>query len=289
VSALDPADAARIPSIRLAARIYGVERVPLDDPAEHFHEASKIYPSFGARQTRGHELERDGELQLSSLRAVKRSRHLPAVPLPEPAALDAPFGAVLARRRSVRRFDARPLRVAQLAALLRAGYGRTGQLLSGAPEGIGPQLRTVPSGGALYPLELYVFAWRVESLRRGLYHFDPLREVLERVRAGDERRAVLARTVYPEPVGECAVLLAVTAVFWRTRFKYGLRGYRFALMEAGHVVQNVLLAATALGLGAVPLSGFYDRAMDELLDLDGVHESMIYAVAVGVADGGDGG
>jgi SagB-type dehydrogenase family enzyme len=287
--ALEPSDAARIPSTRLAARIYGAERVPLDDPAEHFHEASKIYRSFGARQTRGHELERDGELQLSSLRSVKRSRHLPSVPLPDPAPLESPFGLVLASRRSVRRFAVRPVAVAQLAALLHAGYGRTGQLLADAPDGIGPQLRTVPSGGALYPLELYAFAWRVEGLRPGLYHFDPLRRVLERVRAGNERGAVLERTVYPEPVGGCAVLLAVTAVFWRTRFKYGLRGYRFALMEAGHVVQNVLLAATALGLGAVPLSGFYDRAMDELLELDGVNESMVYAVAAGVADGGDAG
>jgi SagB-type dehydrogenase family enzyme len=289
VSALEPADAARIPSIRLAARIYGAERVPLDDPAEHFHEASKIYPTFGARQTRGHELERDGELQLSSLRAVKRSRHLQSVPLPEPDPLDLPFGAVLARRRSVRRFAQRPIPVTQLAALLHAGYGRTGQLLADAHDGIGPQLRTVPSGGALYPLELYAFAWRVAGLRSGLYHFDPLRRVLERVRAGDERRAVLDRTVYPEPVGRCAVLVAVTAVFWRSRFKYGVRGYRFALIEAGHVVQNVLLAATALRLGAVPLSGFYDRPMDELLELDGVNESMVYAVAVGAADVADGG
>ena len=289
MSAFEPADAARIPSVRLAARIYGADRVALDDPAEHFHEASKIYPSFGARQTRGGVLERDRELQLSSFRAVKRSRHLPAVRLPEPVALDAPLGAVLARRRSVRRFAERAVAVGELAAMLQAGYGRSGQLLASAPDGTGPQLRTVPSGGALYPLELYLFAWRIAGLRRGLYHFDPLRRVLERLRAGDEREAVLARTVYPEPVGGCAALFAVTAVFWRTRFKYGLRGYRFALMEAGHVVQNVLLAATALGLGAVPLSGFYDRAMDELLGLDGVNESMVYAVAVGVADGGDAG
>ena len=289
MSSSQSADPARVPSVRLAARIYGGDRVALDDPAEHFHEASKIYPSFGARQTRGGVLERDRELQLSSFRAVKRSRHLPAVRLPAPAALESPLGAVLARRRSVRRFADRPVALGQLAAVLEAGYGRSGQLLGEAPDGTGPQLRTVPSGGALYPLELCLFAWRVAGLRRGLYHLDPLRRVLERVRGGDEREAVLARTVYPEPVGGCATLLAVTAVFWRTRFKYGLRGYRFALMEAGHLVQNVLLAATALGLGAVPLSGFYDRPMDELLELDGVNESMVYAVAIGVTDGGDAG
>ena len=65
-----------------------------------------------------------------------------------------------------------------------------------------------------------------------------------------------------------------------------MRGYRFALLEAGHVVQNLLLTATALGLGAVPLGGYYDRLTDEFLGLDGVNESTLYTVAVGrPADG----
>ena len=73
-------------------------------------------------------------------------------------------------------------------------------------------------------------------------------------------------------------------MFWRTRFKYGLRGYRFALIEAGHVAQNLLLTATALRLGSVPLGGLFDRRIDELLDLDGVNESVLYAVSVGRVD-----
>jgi SagB-type dehydrogenase family enzyme len=68
---------------------------------------------------------------------------------------------------------------------------------------------------------------------------------------------------------------------WRTRFKYGLRGYRFSLLEAGHLVQNVVLAATALGLPAVPLGGWYDRRLDELVGADGLDEASVYAVAVG--------
>ncbi|MGI8420822.1 MAG: nitroreductase family protein [Gaiellaceae bacterium] len=61
----------------------------------------------------------------------------------------------------------------------------------------------------------------------------------------------------------------------------GLRGYRFALLEAGHLAQNLLLTGTALELACIPLGGFFDRRMDDLLDLDGVNESMLYAVAVG--------
>jgi SagB-type dehydrogenase family enzyme len=70
-------------------------------------------------------------------------------------------------------------------------------------------------------------------------------------------------------------------MFWRSRFKYGLRGYRFTLLEAGHLVQNVLLSCTALGLAAVPIGGFYDRPVDELLGVDGVNESVVYAVSLG--------
>jgi SagB-type dehydrogenase family enzyme len=77
------------------------------------------------------------------------------------------------------------------------------------------------------------------------------------------------------------VLILVAAIFGRARFKYGLRGYRFALLEAGHVAQNLLLAAAALGLAAVPLGAFYDRRTDEFLRLDGVNESTLYTVALG--------
>jgi SagB-type dehydrogenase family enzyme len=88
-------------------------------------------------------------------------------------------------------------------------------------------------------------------------------------------------STYPEIGSSCAALVLVAAIFGRTRFKYGLRGYRFALLEAGHVAQNVLLAATALGLAAVPLGAFYDRRTDTFLALDGVNESTLYAIAVG--------
>jgi SagB-type dehydrogenase family enzyme len=268
-------------SVRLASRIYGGDEVPLDDPAEHFHEASKLYPAFAARTTRARELEHDVQLQASCLRAVRRDPRLDVVPLPEPELAATSFAELVAARRSEREFGADPLSLAELAGILHAAYGRTHQLLDDAPPGIGPQFRAVPSGGGLYPLEIFAFARRVLELEPALYHFDPLRRVLEVVLVGDLATELAAATVYPEPATACAVFLAVTAVFWRTRFKYGLRGYRFALLEAGHVVQNALLAATALGLASVPLAGFFDARMDELLGLDGVEEATLYAVAIG--------
>ena len=70
-------------------------------------------------------------------------------------------------------------------------------------------------------------------------------------------------------------------MFWRTRFKYGLRGYRFALLEAGHAAQNLLLAATALRVPALPLGGFFDARVEALLGIDGVDESVLYGIALG--------
>ena len=70
-------------------------------------------------------------------------------------------------------------------------------------------------------------------------------------------------------------------MIWRSRFKYGERGYRFALLEAGHAAQNMLLAATALALAALPLGGFYDRRLDELVGADGLDEATLYAIALG--------
>lgn len=268
-------------SVRLAARIYGGDEVPLDDPAERYHEASKLYPAFGARVTRARELERDVQLQASCLRAVRRNPRLDVVPLPEPELPDVSFAHVVEARRSERNFVADPVSLAQLGGILHAAYGRTHQLLDGAPAGVGPQFRAVPSGGGLYPLELFAFAWRVHELDPGLYHFDPLRRVLEVVRVGDLTADLAKSTVYPDPATTCAVFLVVTAVFWRTRCKYGLRGYRFALLEAGHVVQNASLAATAFGLASVPLAGFFDGRMDELLGLDGAEESSLYSLAIG--------
>ena len=85
----------------------------------------------------------------------------------------------------------------------------------------------------------------------------------------------------PGLLAGAAAVVFVTAVFWRSRFKYGLRGYRFALLEAGHVAQNVLVAATELAVAALPLGGFYDARVERLLGVDGVDESVVYAIVLG--------
>jgi SagB-type dehydrogenase family enzyme len=264
--------------------VYG--RPPeLDDPAEAYHEASKVSRTQIGRQIEGaRRLESSPDLQLSAMRAVKR-RGVPGAVLPPPRRPELPLWEAIDTRRSQRAFADEPISGGELSALLQAGYGVTGALDS--PAGVRAlPLRSVPSGGALYPLELYVAALRVDGLKPGLYHFDPLRPGLAVLRTGFAPDEAAALSTYPEIVSGCGVIILVAAIFGRTRFKYGLRGYRFALLEAGHVGQNLVLTATALGLGAVPLGGFYDRPTDELLGLDGVNESTLYTIAIGTTANG---
>lgn len=264
-------------TMRLASAVYGEAEPPSDDLAELYHEASRISGIAGLDELAGiGRLLASPELRASSVRAVRRHLHAPLVELGPSAELRMPLGTALARRRSVRSFAPTPLSLPELAALLRAGYGVTGTLEAGTEV---QPLRAAPSGGALYPLELSVTARRVDGLEPGLYHFDPLDDVLELLAPGHQ--AMAPATPFAEVAGAAAAVIVVSAVFWRSRFKYGLRGYRFALLEAGHVAQNVLLAATSLGLGSVPLGGFYDRRVDEVIGVDGVDESALYLICAG--------
>jgi SagB-type dehydrogenase family enzyme len=273
------ARAESLATARVAALI-GADELDGPDPTEDYHEASRIYAGCADPHVTGAQrLETSLELRVSTTRSVKRHHHLPFVPLPPAELGEVPLAVALAARRSRRTFGERPVTVAELATLLHAAYGVTGEL-AGTPQ----LLRTAPSGGALYPLELYVLPRRVVSLEASLYHYDPLRHVLERLAA----LPVVAGadlSPYGELLERCGAVIAITAMFWRSRFKYGHRAYRFTLLEAGHVAQNVLLAAASLGLAAVPLGGFYDRTVDALLGVDGLHEASLYLVPVGSAAG----
>lgn len=141
--------------------------------------------------------------------------------------------------------------------------------------------RAVPSAGALYPLEVYVIAHQVEGLPPGIYHYAVRGHGLERLRQGDFRGAVVAAGLGQGFLGQASACLAISAIWQRTAWKYRERTYRYVLMEAGHLGQNVYLGATALGLGACAVGAFLDGELNELLGLDGQEEAALYLVAIG--------
>lgn len=252
--------------------MYG-DGVGLDDPAETYHEAAKLYRSSAGAVTRGIRLlEHHPELQLSVSRAGRRHSQRPRLLLPEPVWPHVELGHALAGRRSCPPAPESRLTLSELATLTCALNGRSEH-----------GRRTIPSGGALYPLELYVFANRIDGVPSAVYHFDPFDRCLERLPA--EANALAPALVDPE-LARASAVLAIAGVFWRSRFKYGQRGYRFTLLEAGHAMQNALLTAAALELAALPIGGYYDAAVDELIGVNGVDESTVYLLAVG-GRGGD--
>ena len=262
---------------RLKSVVYA-DAPTLDDPAEVYHEASKLYPSTAARDLAGAaRLAGSPELRRIVARATLRHPGLAVLPLGEPDEVTAPLGPTLRARRSARSFGRAPLTRGHLAALLEGAYGVTGSLRD--DDGREQTLRAAPSAGALYPLDIYVGVRRVGGVVPGVYRFDPLERGLED--AGIDPDALVETTAYSELVEGAAVSVVLAATFWRSRFKYGQRAYRFTLLEAGHVSQNLLLVAAALSLGAVPLGGIYDCRLDDALGLDGVNRSAVYVVCIG--------
>jgi SagB-type dehydrogenase family enzyme len=266
-----------------AESVYGADPTDLEDPAELYHEASAFYQSFHARQAPGWP-PANPSLMTAFLRCVKRHEEVARVSLPAAGLPQRGLEDVFTARVSRRSFNGTPLTLPELASVLHAAYGVVD------PAGERPETlharRTVPSAGGLYPLELYVVAERVESLPRGLHHYDPKRHSLEELSRGSQLAVFASGLIDEDMIHGCSAIVLLSAMFWRSRFKYGLRGYRFALLEAGHVGQNILLAAAALGVGACPVGGFYDRTVNEALDLDGVNEAILYCVVLGDATEG---
>lgn len=180
------------------------------------------------------------------------------IELPPPAFSDtAPFEALLAGRHSVREFATRGLALADVARLAWAAQGITH----------GDGLRTAPSAGALYPLELLVVTGAVEGLEPGVYRYEPAGHRLERTATGDRRRQLAAAAFGQAWIAGAPAVFVFAAVYERTTRKYAERGRRYVHMEVGHAAQNLFLQAGSLGLGTVVVGAFDDAGVAAVLSL----------------------
>ncbi|MDA8166107.1 MAG: SagB/ThcOx family dehydrogenase [Desulfobacteraceae bacterium] len=188
--------------------------------------------------------------------------------------LDKPFGHLLRERRSHRRYGEELLTGRELAMLLWAAQGVTARAGSAL-------LRTAPSAGALHPLETYVAVEKVDQLERGLYHLDVGRFELSWLSGAPLGRELAHAALEQSFLAQAAAIFLWSALFRRNMAKYGHRGLRYILLDAGHLCQNLLLAAQAMGLAACPVAAFYDDEVNDLLGLDGDEEAVLYLAAVG--------
>lgn len=169
------------------------------------------------------------------------------------------------RRSSVRDYSAKPLTLAQLSQLL---WTASGQRVDATTEAS----RTIPSAGALYPLEIFVLVGKVEDLDKGLYQYHPRYHSLKLLKEKDLRKVLSSSALGQDFLVQAPVDLIVAAEPSRTTDVYGKRGERYIQIEVGHLSQNVYLQAEALGLSTCAVGAFDD---DEVARILGVEKNLI--------------
>ena len=184
------------------------------------------------------------------------------------------FAEVLQKRKSIRTFSNQPLSKADLAFLLWASTGiqRTEH---------GYEFRTSPSAGALYPIETYIAANNLEDVERGIYHYNIKNHSLEEIRLGDFGDNLAHAALDQEMCADASVVFIWTAIFTRSKWKYSQRAYRYIYLDAGHVAENLALAAASITCGSCEVGAFFDDELNSIVGLDGTQESTICLSVVG--------
>ncbi len=181
----------------------------------------------------------------------------------------------LKARRSVRDYKNEPITKEALSYLLWASTGISHTQGDYA-------FRTAPSAGALYPIETYIAVNNVTQLAEGIYHYSIWSHELELVKRGNCGNALARSAMGQNICSDGAVVFVWTAIFQRAKWKYDQRGYRYVYLDAGHIAENLALAATSVNLGSCQIGALFDDEINDVLNLDGREESVIYMSAVGV-------
>lgn len=210
----------------------------------------------------------------------KSYERFPRTPLPDVLAPPDRLAELLNTRRSERDFEeGQALTLLQVSSLLKYGTGFQDA------ESSGEKRRVHPSGGAKYPLELYLAVRKVSGIKGGLHHYHPSSQSLEFLPVVNAKN-VRSKIASLEPFTEkAAALVLFSFVKSRSMGKYGGLAYKLALLEAGHISQNIYLLSAAHGIGCCGLGLANAPEINPLLSLDGINESIIYGMALGCVSG----
>lgn len=241
------------------------------DVAELYHENTKITPFENGDEV--------GALPLPLERGITLAR----IPLPRVAAQNgATLERVIAGRVTWRQFNrAAALPLETLSRLLAFSCGFTAAA-GPANGGAFDFHRAAPSAGATFPLEIYPIVLRVRDIPPGVYHYALADHSIELLRHGVFHEQLASWTLHQPYVADTSVVFVMAGFSDRIRPRYSERGYRYMLLEAGHVAQNLSLLAAAYGLGALCGGGFVDMAIGRLIGLNEITEIPLYLVAVGI-------
>ena len=192
---------------------------------------------------------------------------------------EMPLAKAIEQRRSVRKYSPVPLKQEELSFLLWASsWARDFR----STEQMEITFRNVPSAGSRHPLETFLDIRRVEGIKPGLYYYHPVKHCLILYDNSPEiATKIYEGCMFQEMIPTAAVNFILTAVPYRTVWRYGQRGYRYLYLDAGHIGQNIHLAAEAIDAGACMIGAFLDEAMNDAIGLDGIEEFVIYIASVG--------
>lgn len=227
---------------------------------ERFHNATKLPALVPPWMKREHRYQA----------SHKRYDNVPVIALPEPRLGKSDFAGTLRNRKSERNFAGNALSLSQIGTVLGLSCGINAARTTA-------QRRYYPSAGALYPLETYAIVMHAQ-IPRGLYHYRVAEHVLEQLNTLQTFK--FDDCFSQRELARAGMIMVVTGCIGRTLRKYGERAYRYILIEAGHLGQNISLVSTALGLKSCATAGYYDDPLGEYMDLKR-GEVAVYALAVG--------
>jgi SagB-type dehydrogenase family enzyme len=206
---------------------------------------------------------------------IKEYPHTVKVPLEKPETGGGlPIWESIYKRRSERHYTNEPITAQALSQLLWSIQGVTHKKNNSS-------YRAAPSAGALYPVETYIVANKVENIDCGVYHYSVLHHELELIESGNRGKAIEKAVLNQKIALDAGVVFIWSAVFDRCKWKYGQRAYRYIHLDAGHIAAQLSLAAVALGLGSCPIAAYYDDEVNDIIKIDGERESAIYLTVVG--------
>jgi SagB-type dehydrogenase family enzyme len=247
--------------------------------SDEFHVATRN-TSTVKRFYKAHEIHYSAEVKELTSSAPEKLAVGKALTLHAPLAdLAMPLGDAIKLRRSGRQFAQSPIDPSDLQSLLfySCGVRSVSQMADTTPI----YHRNVASSGNLGSCEIFVIAHNVSGLSAGIYHFDSGTGSLGLIRHGSYRSWLQERVLYQIELASAAALLVFVGAVGRLKTKYGERGYRLALIDAGHVSQNAYLICTALGLTVTATAGFIDEELDRALNLDGLDYASLLTMAIG--------
>ena len=203
--------------------------------------------------------------------ATTMKNELETIKLPEPRyESEISVEEALRARRSIRDYKSEPLTLEEVSQLLWAAQGVTTE----------KGLRTAPSAGALYPLEVYAVFGNISGVASSIYKYKPQGHELIKVAEGDKRMELYNAALNQSAVKDAAVVVVFSAVYERTAEKYGERGERYVHLETGHAAQNVYLQAISLGLGTVVIGAFNDNEVKKIMNMQD-DEQPLYIMPLG--------